>query len=56
MRKKICFIVSTPSTAKAFLESHFEILSKQYEVYLVANLNDLELPNYSNQYLKEINF
>ena len=54
MRKKICFIVSTPYTAKAFLESHFESLSIQYEVYLVANLNDLELPNYSNQYLQEI--
>jgi len=54
MRKKICFIVSTPYTAKAFLESHFESLSIQYEVYLVANLNDLELPNYSNPYLKEI--
>lgn len=54
MRKKICFIVSTPYTAKAFLENHFESLSKQYEVYLVANLNDLELPNYSNQYLHEI--
>ncbi|MFM9987037.1 glycosyltransferase family 4 protein [Flavobacterium sp.] len=54
MKKKICFIVSTPYTAKAFLESHFESLSKQYELYLVANLNDLELPNYSNQYLQEI--
>ena len=54
MKKKICFIVSTPYTAKAFLESHFESLSKQYEVYLVANLNDLALPNYSNQYLQEI--
>lgn len=54
MRKKICFIVSTPYTAKAFLESHFESLSIQYEVYLVANLNDFELPNYSNQNLQEI--
>ena len=54
MRKKICFIVSTPYTAKSFLESHFERLSNQYEVYLAANLNDLELPNYSNAYLQEI--
>jgi glycosyltransferase involved in cell wall biosynthesis len=54
MRKKICFIVSTPYTAKVFLESHFESLSRQYEVYLVANLNDLEVPNYSNPYLQEI--
>ena len=54
MRKKICFIVSTPYTAKSFLESHFESLSTQYEVYLVANLNDLELPNYSNPYLQEV--
>ena len=54
MCKKICFIVSTPYTAKVFLENHFESLSKQYEVYLVANLNDLELSNYSNPYLQEI--
>lgn len=54
MKKKICFIVSTPYTAKAFLENHFEVLSEYYDVYLVANLEDEEIKNYSNIYLKEI--
>ncbi len=54
MKKKICFIVSSPYTAKAFLENHFEVLSKEYDVYLVANLNDSEIGNYSNNNLKDI--
>ena len=39
MRKKICFIVSTPFTAKAFLLKHFEVLSAEYDIYLVANFD-----------------
>lgn len=54
MRKKICFIVSTPYTAKAFLENHFEVLSEYYDVCLVANLDDAEIKNYSNSYLREV--
>lgn len=54
MKKKICFIVSTPYTAKAFLENHFEVLSKDYDVFLVANLDDPEIKNYSNGYLQEV--
>lgn len=52
--KKIVFVVSTPYTAKAFLENHFEKLSEFYEVHLVANLNEKELPNYSHPKLTSI--
>lgn len=38
MKKKICFIVAIPLTAKAFLKDHIEALSKEYEVYLVGNI------------------
>lgn len=44
--KKICFVVSEPMTAKAFLSEHFRALSKFYEITLVANFDDdqLKLP------------
>lgn len=35
--KKICFIVSSPITAIAFLSAHMEKLSLEFEVHLVAN-------------------
>ena len=38
MRKKICFIVSAPATAKSFLCNHIKELSLYYDVYLVANI------------------
>lgn len=38
-RIKICFVVAIPGTAQAFLKDHIKALSKDYEVYLVANLN-----------------
>lgn len=53
-KKKICFIVSTPYTAKAFLETHFEVFSQFYDVYLVANLDDSEIRDYTNVHLREI--
>ena len=53
-RKKICFVVSSPYTAKAFLENHFEVLSEFYDVYLVANFDDGSINNYTNSYLKDI--
>ena len=40
MKKKICFVVSAPSTALAFLKGHIERLSDYYDVYLVANYSD----------------
>lgn len=40
MRKKICFVVSSPSTARSFLREHIACLSDFYDVYLVANYQD----------------
>ena len=40
MKKKICFVVSTPTTAVAFLKDHIACLSELYDVYLVANYSD----------------
>lgn len=37
MKKKICFVISSPLTAKAFLVNHIIVLSVIYDVYLVAN-------------------
>jgi len=37
MKKKICFVVATPMTAKAFLLEHMEALSEFYQISLVAN-------------------
>lgn len=44
--KKICFVVSEPMTAKAFLLEHFRALSEFYEITLIANFGDdqLKLP------------
>lgn len=41
--KKICFVVSEPMTAKAFLLDHMQALRKHYEVTLVANFDDEQL-------------
>lgn len=38
MRKKICFVVAVPITANAFLKDHIKTLSKEYDIYLVANI------------------
>lgn len=48
--KKICFVVAIPSTARAFLKDHFSVLTKTYEVHLVANFPDEE----SKQEYKEM--
>ncbi|MAD40841.1 MAG: glycosyltransferase family 1 protein [Arcobacter sp.] len=37
--KKICIIVSTPMTVKAFLIKHIKELSKSYEITVVSNSN-----------------
>jgi len=51
IKKKLCYIVSTTVTSKAFLENNFEVMSRKYDLYLVANLNN---NYYFNNYLKEI--
>lgn len=38
MRKKICFVVSSPGTARLFLKDHIACLSRYYDVYLIANI------------------
>jgi glycosyltransferase involved in cell wall biosynthesis len=43
--KKICFVVSSPTTASIFLSDHLKNLSKFYEVDIVANFG----PNYQKQ-------
>ena len=35
--KKVCIVVSTPMTVKAFLLKHIEILSKEYHITVVSN-------------------
>ena len=50
-KKKICFVVSAPITAKAFLIKHFEYLSKEFDITLVANFEtqaDFEVPFVKN--------
>ncbi len=42
MRKKICFVVAVPVTARAFLLNHISALSKEYDVYLLANISSDE--------------
>lgn len=54
MKKKICFVVSDPSTAVVFLKGHIERLFELFNVYLVANIkdeseiSDLKLTGYKN--------
>jgi glycosyltransferase involved in cell wall biosynthesis len=41
--KKICFVVSSPLTALAFLLPHLKTLSCNYEIYVVANTREVDL-------------
>jgi glycosyltransferase involved in cell wall biosynthesis len=52
-KKKICFIVSSPITAKAFLLEHIKVLATEFEVFLVANFENEEQKNIS-PYLKKV--
>tara|TARA_B100000925_G_C22005528_1_gene473504 strand:- start:1751 stop:2875 length:1125 start_codon:yes stop_codon:yes gene_type:complete len=47
--KKICFIVSSPNTAYAFLKSPINRLAKKHEIYIIANFNSHDL-----EYMKEL--
>lgn len=40
MKKKIAFVVAIPGSAQAFLKDHFILLTKEYDVNLVANFPD----------------
>ncbi len=39
-RKKICFVVAVPGTARTFLSSHIENLSKKYDIYIAGNFEE----------------
>lgn len=51
-KKKICFVVAIPGTAQSFLKDHIKALAKDYEVYLVANIENS--PDFALDGLKEI--
>lgn len=53
-KNTICFIVSSPLTAKAFLKNHIHYLVKNYDVYLVANFKGFEYEEIKAYPLKEI--
>ena len=42
VRKKICFVVSSVGTARSFLKEPIKYLSAEFDVYLVANINDAD--------------
>jgi glycosyltransferase involved in cell wall biosynthesis len=54
MKKKICFVVSSPITAKAFLINHIKELSKDHDVYLAANFENEDETAFKETPLKEI--
>ena len=39
--KKLCFVVSSPATARAFLKGPMQILAKKYALHLIANTQDI---------------
>lgn len=41
-RKSICFVVSSPFTAKVFLQNHIVRLSEFYDIFLVANFSGFD--------------
>lgn len=43
-KQKICFIVSSAFTAKAFLVRHIEALSENFDVYLAGNFSGDDMP------------
>lgn len=53
-KKKICFVVSTLVTVKAFLIDHITELSKHYDVYIVANCTITEIEEIKHLNIKEI--
>ena len=52
LKKKICFVVSSPSTAKVFLLKHFQYLSEKFDIYLVANFEE-NFKNIEFEFVKE---
>jgi glycosyltransferase involved in cell wall biosynthesis len=42
-KRRICFVVSSPMTAVAFLSDHIRALSSRYDVHLIANADESEV-------------
>tara|TARA_B100000767_G_C19771049_1_gene540033 strand:- start:817 stop:1986 length:1170 start_codon:yes stop_codon:yes gene_type:complete len=53
-KKKICFVVSSPKTVRAFLQNHIRALAIYYDVYLVANFENESPSIFNSLPLKEI--
>ena len=54
MKKKICFIVATPHSARAFLSNHIRKLSPHYDISLVANFKNADCSVFEELPLKEL--
>lgn len=52
--KRICIIVTSPLIVNFFLRDHIQVLSKEFEVYLICNHNDDELLTLKELNLKRI--
>jgi glycosyltransferase involved in cell wall biosynthesis len=53
-RKRICFVVSVPGTAKVFLINHIKELSVYFDIYLVANFEKESKSFFKELPLKDI--
>tara|TARA_B110001450_G_scaffold154738_1_gene144337 strand:+ start:1065 stop:2204 length:1140 start_codon:yes stop_codon:yes gene_type:complete len=54
MKKKICFVVSSPFTAQVFLKNHIQELAVFYDIFLVANFSSGDKKQFKELKLKEI--
>jgi len=54
MKPKLCFVVSAPMTAVAFLNGHIDYLSSDYEITVVCNFDGTEKDISKNAQLKNI--
>lgn len=54
MKKKICFIVSSPYTAKVFLTNHIVVLSEIYDIYIIANFDNEKECKFDDLEIKQL--
>jgi glycosyltransferase involved in cell wall biosynthesis len=54
-RTKLCFVVSSPMTASAFLNGHIDYLTKAFDVTVICNFDGTEKNISKNAKLKNIN-
>lgn len=52
-KPKICFVVSTLLTVKAFLRDHIKSLSQEYDIHIVANIKNGEIQELQDLNIKE---